>query len=425
MNEWELLAAAAQGNEGAFETLVQRFFPMVRAAATRQVGDAHLAEEIAQSVFVLLWRKSGSLTPEVALAGWLLRTTRFVCRDALKQLNRRARREEEAASFAALRTEPARPPEPDAAPLVDEALFSLSRHEQVCVIARYFQDQSFREIGARARISEDAAQKRVSRGLEKMRAYLERRGVKVSAMAIPALLAGDLARAAPATLSALQSALHTQAPSSPAWALAERFLRRAMLRAVGWAAGSVGVGLAVVVTVAAVRRDPAPPGLAPFRVSEPNLETVGQAWAQVVQRAAALLTGFPAPPAPGDPRFQVYQQQYTSVINDTTRVSSQLDALLRTGNDRARFAEFLTVELREVLALDPRQCTDVFARLREPISQGPTLRDGLRLLLARKAAVAAAIRQQLSRDQRQRWDRNYGADDRGFLTMVMLICAQP
>src|SRR5213075_1634352 len=41
--------------------------------------------------------------------------------------------------------------------------------------------------------------------------------------AIPALLAGDLARAAspdlwPATLSALQSALHTQAPSSPAWA---------------------------------------------------------------------------------------------------------------------------------------------------------------------------------------------------------------
>jgi RNA polymerase sigma-70 factor (ECF subfamily) len=115
MNEWELLAAAAQGNEGAFETLVQRFFPMVRAAATRQVGDAHLAEEIAQSVFVLLWRKSGSLTPEVALAGWLLRTTRFVCRDALKQLNRRARREEEAARFAALRTEPARPPEPDAA----------------------------------------------------------------------------------------------------------------------------------------------------------------------------------------------------------------------------------------------------------------------------------------------------------------------
>ena len=53
MSDWQLLSAYNQGDEGAFESLVQKRLPMVYSAAVQHVGDPHLAEEIAQSVFIL------------------------------------------------------------------------------------------------------------------------------------------------------------------------------------------------------------------------------------------------------------------------------------------------------------------------------------------------------------------------------------
>ena len=95
MSDGQLLSAYNQGDEGAFESLVQKCLPMVYSAAVRQVSDPHLAEEIAQSVFILLSRKAKSLSASVSLCGWLLRATRFVAKDALKLLHRRRQKEQE------------------------------------------------------------------------------------------------------------------------------------------------------------------------------------------------------------------------------------------------------------------------------------------------------------------------------------------
>ena len=80
---------AASHSEPAFATLVQRHLGLVHSAALRQVGDAHLAEEIAQAVFLILARKAPSLGPKTILSAWLYRTTRYAAGDALKANRRR------------------------------------------------------------------------------------------------------------------------------------------------------------------------------------------------------------------------------------------------------------------------------------------------------------------------------------------------
>jgi DNA-directed RNA polymerase specialized sigma24 family protein len=98
MSDWELLSAYVQGDEKAFEGLFAKYFRMVYTMALRQVGDPHLAEEVAQSVFIGLSRKSSQPSSSVSVCGWLLQSTRFVSRDAVKMRLRRYQNEQEFAS---------------------------------------------------------------------------------------------------------------------------------------------------------------------------------------------------------------------------------------------------------------------------------------------------------------------------------------
>src|SRR2546428_9701637 len=67
-------AYARRGSETGFRALVTRHVHLVYATALRQVGDAGLAEEITQNVFIVLARKAPRLAGSRTLAGWLHRT---------------------------------------------------------------------------------------------------------------------------------------------------------------------------------------------------------------------------------------------------------------------------------------------------------------------------------------------------------------
>src|SRR5215475_8164935 len=97
LDDHQLLSAYSHGDEQAFETLVEKYFRMVYTVAARQMGDLHLAEEVAQSVFLILSRKAHGLSSKSSIPGWLLRTTRFVCLDAIKMRRRRAENEQKLA----------------------------------------------------------------------------------------------------------------------------------------------------------------------------------------------------------------------------------------------------------------------------------------------------------------------------------------
>ena len=100
----ELVTAyAAEGSEPAFRTLVARHVNLVYATARRQVGDAGLAEEITQNVFIALARKAPRLAGSQTLAGWLHRTAILEAKARIRAELRRGRRENIAAQAAALK----------------------------------------------------------------------------------------------------------------------------------------------------------------------------------------------------------------------------------------------------------------------------------------------------------------------------------
>src|SRR5439155_18185640 len=90
-------------------------------------------------------------------------------------------------------------------PVLDEAMAELSDEDREALLLRFFKNRDFRAIGAALGISDDAAQKRVSRALERLRTGLTSRGVTTTAGALSALLVAETVSFAPAGLPATLS----------------------------------------------------------------------------------------------------------------------------------------------------------------------------------------------------------------------------
>jgi hypothetical protein len=78
----------------------------------------------------------------------------------------------------------------------------LEDSDRTAILLRFFQRLDFRSVGAVLKVSDDTAQKRVSRALDKLRGLLVRRGVALSTVGLATLLTSNAVAAAPADLFA-------------------------------------------------------------------------------------------------------------------------------------------------------------------------------------------------------------------------------
>ena len=203
LNDEELLRQYAdRRSETAFAELVRRHVDLIYSAALRMVCDSHLAQDVTQSVFIALAKNASQLTSRPVLSGWLHRTAQNIASQTVRTDVRRRVREQEAAVMNELL---ATAPDHDwkqIAPQLDDALGDLSEPDRDALLLRYFEKKSAHEMAQRLGISDEAAQKRVNRAVERLRELFSKRGLTVGAGGLVVVISANAVQAAPAVLAA-------------------------------------------------------------------------------------------------------------------------------------------------------------------------------------------------------------------------------
>ncbi len=196
----ELLARYARHHaEDAFAEIVRRHLDLVHSAALRQVRSPQLAEEVAQSTFFKLAQTARQLAPDTILSAWLYQVTRREAIDVVRREARRQLREQIATEMNAMNATAADWTHIE--PLLDEAMHALDETDRAAVLLRYFENKSLREVGHALGASENAAQKRLTRAVERLREYFAERGVTVGVNGLVAVLSANAVQAAPVGLA--------------------------------------------------------------------------------------------------------------------------------------------------------------------------------------------------------------------------------
>ena len=171
------------GDEAAFESLVDEFKGLVFSTALRRLGSPQLAEEVTQTVFSIVVRKARALQNVDNLAAWMHRTATRVASQTARTESRHRRKmkalldENETHSinnddWGAIH------------PHLDEALERLAKRDRQIVMLRYYDRLSFREIASQLGKSEAAAQRQGHRAIEKLAHSLKRKGAATATVAI-------------------------------------------------------------------------------------------------------------------------------------------------------------------------------------------------------------------------------------------------
>ncbi|MFM8745069.1 MAG: sigma-70 family RNA polymerase sigma factor [Aestuariivirga sp.] len=168
MTDAGLLEAAAAGSEAAFAEIVSRHFPPVYRLAWRITGVAADAEDVAQDVFVKLWRNPLQVREAGALKAWLMR----VASNAAIDRGRRPRQDalEDAPDIGDPQARPDAPLDrAEASRLVDASIAALPARQRQAVALVYFEGMTNIEAAAAMEVTVDALESLLARARRSLR----------------------------------------------------------------------------------------------------------------------------------------------------------------------------------------------------------------------------------------------------------------
>lgn len=168
------------GDARAAETLVRRRLPRLVSLARRILGDAAEAEDVAQEVFLRVWRQAPKWRDGEALfTTWMHRVALNLCTDRLRR-----RRETPAEAAALDRADEAGSPAAglvarDREKAVAAAVAALPERQRMAIALCHYQEMSNIEAAAALEVSVEALESLLSRARRSLRASLaEHRGAQ-------------------------------------------------------------------------------------------------------------------------------------------------------------------------------------------------------------------------------------------------------
>ncbi len=201
-NDMDLVREFARDHsEAAFTELVRRHLNLVYSVARRCTGNDGDAHDVTQAVFIILARKAAGLREKTLLTGWLYETTRFAAARLLRTNARRHAREQEAYMQSTLNEADTAAVWEKLSPHLEAAMDKLNAADRALLVLRFYENKSGPEAAALLGIREDAAHKRVTRAIEKLRKFFVQRGVTLSGAAIAGAVSANSMQAAPVALA--------------------------------------------------------------------------------------------------------------------------------------------------------------------------------------------------------------------------------
>ncbi len=277
MTDRELLNQYVQaGSKDAMCELVRRHSGMVHATALRELGDSHLADDVTQSVFIVLMRRARELTGRETLGGWLFKTTLYATADMRRQRRRREFHEREAAVNKPVESPPDQANHDEMRPLLNAAITRLRSDDRDAILLRYLEGRPISEVATGLGITENTARQRIFRALERLRKEITVASSTASAAGITAFLESAHAQAAPALNQSLEALMRGASPAPHVEILAKgviHMLHAKWLAAVGLGVGAIAVaGLCATLAAVEMNHHPAAPAAAPQTSAAVNKE---------------------------------------------------------------------------------------------------------------------------------------------------------
>ena len=188
LRERRLIRRLRDRDERAFREVVEQYQDKVYNLTYRMLGDRNEAEDLAQEVFITVFKSIDSFRGDAKFSTWLYRVAANHCKNRIKYLARRHDRDQseydeqiERRAAAGAVTGPATMPRPDARleglereQLLQAAIAELDDDHRLLVVLRDIEELSYDEICAITELPEGTVKSRLHRARLALRKKLQR-----------------------------------------------------------------------------------------------------------------------------------------------------------------------------------------------------------------------------------------------------------
>lgn len=186
LDDADLMAEVARGDTAAFQQLIERHQALVIGTVGRMLGNNSDVEDVAQQVFIRVWKSAPRYRPAAKFTTWLLTITRNL---VFNEARRRKRHPgdlldvHEGEEAIALADSAGRKPdeqllEDELQRAIEGAIRALPEKQRMAVVLRRYQEKSYEEIAEVLGLSLPAVKSLLFRARTELRAalnhYLER-----------------------------------------------------------------------------------------------------------------------------------------------------------------------------------------------------------------------------------------------------------